>query len=482
MLVLDKDYRYIDGDNKGILISKAITIDGQGHSIDGSGLSRIFKIASDNVCLKNIVFKNGIAFGKYFTILDVGGGAIYWNGTGGSVINCTFLNNSGISEEYDSFSNEMRYYYDDGWMGITVANLRPLGACYNRGGAIAWYGDNAVIEDTKFVHNVVGYANHGGALYIVGKNAVINGCEFYNNSAWYGQAICYHGNSLSINSSLFFNNRFINNVLDAGIVGENITVLNSIVFSDDKSLGSMYDLDGFKSWFKLLDNNKYDSLLFGCSGGIDSYKNLISLIYVDYMDVIIQYSNVNLLLKGNDGIYIIKYVDFNKVKITQNKDLTVYYGTNKRFSVKIYESDGSLAIGKFVIFNVGYNVYKVKTDKNGVASLKIKQRPGKYSIITEYGNVKVKNVILVKSRLITNDLTKKVKKSAFFKVKVLNSNGKTYAKQIIKVKFKGKTYKLKTNSKGIATFKIDKKVKAGKYLIKTSYCGLTNSNRIYVKR
>lgn len=53
---------------------------------------------------------------------------------------------------------------------------------------------------------------------------------------------------------------------------------------------------------------------------------------------------------------------------------------------------------------------------------------------------------------------------------------------MVKVKFKGKTYKLKTNSKGIATFKIPKNLKKGKYTIKTTYNGLTNSNKIIVKK
>ena len=102
-------------------------------------------------------------------------------------------------------------------------------------------------------------------------------------------------------------------------------------------------------------------------------------------------------------------------------------------------------------------------------------------IFTQYGDAIVKNKITVKSTLITKNVYKKVKKSANFKVKVLNSKGNAYKKQIVKIKFKGKTYKLKTNSKGIATFKIPKNLKAGKYVIKTTFNGLTNSNRITVK-
>ena len=65
---------------------------------------------------------------------------------------------------------------------------------------------------------------------------------------------------------------------------------------------------------------------------------------------------------------------------------------------------------------------------------------------------------------------------------MLNSKGKAYKNQVVKIKFKGKTYKIKTNKKGIATFKVSKKLKVGKYVIKTTYKGLTNSNKIVVKK
>jgi hypothetical protein len=61
---------------------------------------------------------------------------------------------------------------------------------------------------------------------------------------------------------------------------------------------------------------------------------------------------------------------------------------------------------------------------------------------------------------------KKAKKAGKFKVKVLNSKGKAFKNQAIKIKFKGKTYKLKTNKKGIAVFNVSKNLKVGKYTIK----------------
>ena len=122
------------------------------------------------------------------------------------------------------------------------------------------------------------------------------------------------------------------------------------------------------------------------------------------------------------------------------------------------------------------------TDGNGYAALKITQKPGKYTIFTQYEDIIVKNRITVKTTLITKNLSKKVKKSAKFKIQVLNSKGNAFKKQLVKINFKGKTYKLKTNGKGISTFKISNNLKVGKYIIKTTCNGLTNSNKIIVKK
>ena len=67
ILELDRDYKFTndtgDASTKGIVISKSITIDGRGHTINANKLSRVFNITADNVILKNINFINGNALG-----------------------------------------------------------------------------------------------------------------------------------------------------------------------------------------------------------------------------------------------------------------------------------------------------------------------------------------------------------------------------------------------------------------------------------
>ena len=117
-IVLDRDYINDDYDEDGIKIKKDITIDGQGHTLDGHYKSRIFKVSDDSkVVFKNITFKRGnvqekdggsntrggaingycTAINCYFTDNRANGhgGAMYL----GIAINCTFEDNEAIKSE-----------------------------------------------------------------------------------------------------------------------------------------------------------------------------------------------------------------------------------------------------------------------------------------------------------------------------------------------------------------------------------------------
>ncbi len=60
VLNLERDYVYssgIDTITEGILINKPLTINGNGHTIDANGKSRIFKVVSNGVTINNVVLK-----------------------------------------------------------------------------------------------------------------------------------------------------------------------------------------------------------------------------------------------------------------------------------------------------------------------------------------------------------------------------------------------------------------------------------------
>ncbi|MBR4396809.1 MAG: hypothetical protein IKS93_03030, partial [Methanobrevibacter sp.] len=225
-ITLVKDYEYINGSNKGILVSKPITIDGAGHTLNGNKLSRMFNVTADNVTIKNINFVNGNAFGRYGGI--AGGGAIYWSGANGIVENCNFTDNAGSGIEDDPFDQEEIIVLDDGTV-IHQIRVRPMGAKTNEGGAIVWNGTNGVVSKCIFTNNGVGYPNSGGAICWRGNNGRILNSEFYKNDAWCGSAICWIGNNGTILYSIIANSTFY----DGGIYwfGKNGNVHNCILLN-----------------------------------------------------------------------------------------------------------------------------------------------------------------------------------------------------------------------------------------------------------
>ncbi|MBR6928429.1 MAG: Ig-like domain-containing protein, partial [Methanobrevibacter sp.] len=168
-------------------------------------------------------------------------------------------------------------------------------------------------------------------------------------------------------------------------------------------------------------------------------------------------------------------------RITENKALRMYYGAGKSYKVKVFDDNGNIAKGVEVIFTINNKQYTRTTDSQGYASFKISQKPGKYTITSEYKGFKVSNKITVKSTIITKNIAVKKGKTIKFTAKLVNKNGKILKNKKVTFKFKGKTYKVKTNKKGKAILKITKKYKKGKYTIKTSYGKLQIKNKIRIK-
>ena len=163
---------------------------------------------------------------------------------------------------------------------------------------------------------------------------------------------------------------------------------------------------------------------------------------------------------------------YNK-NIPSDGAIVMYYNNKISYSVNVInEKSKSVGKGKTVIFQIGKQTIKVKTNSKGIATLKIPNtiKPGKYTIKASYKGL-AKTVTCNKKLTVKQILTLKtvkVKKSA--KKLVLTATlkkGKTPLKKTkVTFKFKGKTYKATTNNKGIAKVTIKKsvlkKLKVGK--------------------
>ena len=167
-ITLDKDYSYDNGFSRTDLQipRSSLTIDGQGHTLDGKGASRIFYVtdSASNLIVKNIKFTNGLK--------DTAGG-IFSIGSNTQIIGCTFTNNV-----------------------ATTGNV---------GGAIL-LKNGGTITDSVFNGNTA--PGSGGAIRLEGDNYIVSGCTFENNKATQslGGAISALGNKITITGNTFTGN------------------------------------------------------------------------------------------------------------------------------------------------------------------------------------------------------------------------------------------------------------------------------------
>ena len=175
-------------------------------------------------------------------------------------------------------------------------------------------------------------------------------------------------------------------------------------------------------------------------------------------------------------------------KIINNKNIAVDYNGGKHFSVKVVTADGhAVGAGAKVTFTINKKTKTVKTDKNGIAKIKITNVPKKYTITTKYMGKTYKNTVTVKHVLKTSKVTVKKTAKKFTLKATLKINGKLVKGKIIKFKFNGKTYKDKKKKKGIAqkilTKKVINKLKKGKtYAVKVTYLKDTIKTTVKVKK
>lgn len=172
-----------------------------------------------------------------------------------------------------------------------------------------------------------------------------------------------------------------------------------------------------------------------------------------------------------------------KVKPTiRCSDFTKYYKNTAAYYSTFYDKQGKLLKNTAIVLNLNSKKYSVKTNKNGIAKLKIDLKPGKY--IIKLNNPKTSEslarYITIKSWIETKDLTMNLDDGSKFNVKVLNSYGKVSPNKKVTLKVNGKTYTKKTDKNGMATLPIDFGV--GKYKITTEFGDLKNTNWITVNR
>ncbi len=172
-------------------------------------------------------------------------------------------------------------------------------------------------------------------------------------------------------------------------------------------------------------------------------------------------------------------------------NVTMYYGDGTKLVVQVLTRAGVPLNNITVNVKINGKNYKINTNAKGLAYLAVNLNPKTYEVVTTIpGTESETNSTLTVNKwkrsltsLTVKNLVKAYKDSKRLNV-VLKHNNVPIAGQTVYVKIAKKTYKIKTNSKGIATLAINFKpgVYTAKVSIKISDFSLTKNAKITVKK
>ena len=409
-IYLENDYKYDQGfSSDGIVINHKITIDGNGHTIDALGKSRVFDIHA-YLELKNINFINGYnnvssflyagKYGSYQTSPTInidscnfsdstGGPAIVFGGEM-EVYNSNFNNNNNgairgscthLTVKDSKFSNN---YADDGaaiyyypWVKSGKLNIENCmftdNVASNLGGAVyASYGFSSDIKNSTFIRN---QAKNGGAVYSPNYINIIQS-NFFNNLAKEGGAIeLYKGNVL--NSFFMFNT-----AEKGGAISARNSLIDSCDFNNNDADigGAIYTAEPIftsDNWLTTIYNCNFKDNAVSQSGASIAALGATNVYNCKFSETV-----------NHESIYYKTHENKNKLNISDNKidsDYTydIYYNSTNSFDFKtflvfenetvapkdavtickLYDKDGNaIRIFNNKIYESGYDIKAILTN------------------------------------------------------------------------------------------------------------------------
>ena len=460
-IYLSNNYTYDDdsdsGFTAGILINRDLTIYGNGVTIDGNKMARIFNVTDSklNVNFYNINFINGQA---------VNGGAIYSINNTYNVYNCTFTGNSGSEggaiykgNAYNCTFTENTVTFAGGAMaGGNAYNCIFISNTVTDGG----YGGGAIYESNAYNCTFTGNAvdNAGGAIY---KGNAYN-CTFKGNTASRGGAMCdgkaflcrFNGDTISWITPI----PAIINVINYTSTYKSGERLKFNLTADDILF------DGFNTTINIYKNGVLIKTVYGLTGegwivDLEPGEYTAELSLTDYPE-----ENAT-----NATITVSK--EKLASKITANPISTAYY-VSKYLVITLKDCNGNAITGEVLNVNLGGSK-NYKTDVNGQVKIQVGTLiPKVYTAKISYARSDMYNGSTLSVKVTVNKATPKITVNAVkyvgntkqFMVYFLTGHIKSHALKNTKVTLKvaGKTYSVKTNSKGQGVFNISQ-LKKGKY-------------------
>ena len=392
--------------------------------------------------------------GEIFT-LNLTDGKVSFSRVFSTGLHHVFATYNGVEKYFNSSDNQKDFNVSliNTNINLTIDNeYNPVVINVNvidqYGNAVTEGNVTFIVDETSYTFNITGGSAQLKHYFTIGSNnvyVIYNGVDKYYNSSDASSSVNVKSTIISNDATKTFNSKYSFTLLDS--------------YGNPLGNKAVKVTIGSKNYDATTDENGVVNIDITLNPG--SY----SVIITNPINNEVKTQNINVVKR-----------------ITENSAVTMYYGAGKYYKVKVFDDNGNIAKGVAVTFKIGSKSYSRTTDSNGYASFKISLKPGTYTITAQYKGFSVSNKIKVKTTIVTKNIKVKKGKTIKFKAKLLNKNGKILKNKKIKFKFKGKTYKVKTNKKGIATLKITKKYKVGKYTIKTIYGKLTVKNTIKIRK
>ena len=227
-----------------------------------------------------------------------------------------------------------------------------------------------------------------------------------------------------------------------------------------------------------LGSKKFKATFYGPNGKPLSGKNIVFKIkgYTYYKKTNSK-GVATLKIFSTPGTYKIKIINQNTgesktKKITVLSTLSVdtvkvFTDTTSKFKVTLHKNTGKLAKNAKMTVYVAGTKKTVKTDSDGVATVKIKlSTKGTYTFraIDPYTDYAVsKNFRVYLASIKANDIGAIENFASSYQVTLLNQDGKVAKDAYVQITLNGEVHKVKTNSKGVASVKF--KLPAGKFKV-----------------
>ena len=441
--------------------------------------------------------KGKMTFCNFTNNTGTNGGAINWQRTYGLVNNCNFINNMA--------TNGGAVYWE-GTNG-TANSCNFTGNAADNGGAICWYGYNGTVNNSKFTDNRA--TQNGGAIAITGDVAKIDNVKLINSTAAGSGGAIYVGakgsvisnSELSANSAADGTDNIAIGLNAEASLTDNVTadkgpVISFVTEINATCAGDVYQ-GGNPIAINIKTNAKKGTVSITVKGKAykATVKDGVATITISdlaagtYNDVAVGYHD-STGDYGDAGDNVTFTVKASEAKII-SKDIKKDYNSNYKYAIRIIGVDGKPVNGAKIKISINGKAKTYKTNSKGYITIKLDKTytPGKYTVKLSYKGITSKHVITVKQILKAKKVVK-VKKSAkkiVLKATLKSGNGKAIKGKKITFKVKGKTYRAKTNKKGVAEItlknKVIKKLKAGRtYTVKITYLKDTIKTKLKVKK